>query len=76
MQIIEKAVNEPKLASAAASLVKRFDERSAGQAAKNEMDRTDGSDNAIKFVIVQPPPNVLPMPPEQPRPTRPSTSTS
>ena len=71
MRVIERAADEPKLASAMASLVKRFDERTAGMAAKNELDRNEQDDNRIRYVTISMP-NLPLAGPERPRPTEPT----
>ena len=55
MKIIERAANgDSKASSAAASLTKRFDERSAGLPARSELDRGANSSQPI-IVVIQPP---------------------
>jgi hypothetical protein len=58
MRIIERAANgDSKLGSAAASLTKRFDERSAGLPARSELDR--GANNSQPIVVVITPPDLM-----------------
>jgi hypothetical protein len=75
MRIIERAASgDSKLGSAAASLTKRFDERSAGLAARSELDR--GATSSQPIVVVITPPELmhkeildfdkLPQPPRRP----------
>jgi hypothetical protein len=58
MRIIERAANgDSKLGSAAASLTKRFDERSAGLPARSELDR--GANTSQPIVVVITPPDLM-----------------